>query len=76
MTKEKIIELIESLQAKKKAAQYAKRRQITIEQMANTDQYIDRINSVCDRLAFNFNMLPDSASFLENTIAEAELYLS
>ena len=75
MTKSELITMIESLQAKQKLAKSTLRREKLIENRAHTERYIRNINSVCDRLAFNLNMLPDSAEFLENTIAEAELFL-
>lgn len=75
ITKEKLIESIENLKARQLAAKKTLKNETLIENRAHTARYIKNINSVCDRLAFNFNMLPDpkAAEFLESTIAEAEL---
>ena len=75
ITREKIIEMIEALKEKQKNAKKVLKTEKLIENRAHTERYIKNINSICDRLAFNFNMLPDSKEFLDNTIAEAELFL-
>lgn len=83
ITKDQIIEMIENLKAKRTAALRTKAG-ATLEQCASVDRMARNIDSVCDRLAFNFNMSSDAATegqqiqandFLENTIAEAELWL-
>lgn len=76
MTKEQLITMIEALKAKQTAAKKVLKSDSLIESRARTERYIRNINSICDRLAFNFNMLPDSENFLNETIAEAELFLN
>jgi LPS O-antigen subunit length determinant protein (WzzB/FepE family) len=75
MTKAQVIKMIEDLNAKRISAKKALKIDENIKSRAATERFIKNINSVCDRLAFNFNMLPASQSFLESTIAEAELFL-
>lgn len=75
MNKAELIDMIEKLAAKQKAAKATLKTETELKQIAHTKRYIKRIASVCDRLVFNFNMQPASAEFLENTIAEAELFL-
>lgn len=76
MTKDKLIQMVEALKAKQNNAKKVLKHDKLIESQANTRRYIKRIDSVCDRLCFNFNMLPDSQDFLNDTIAEAELFLN
>lgn len=85
MTKQELIEMVEALTAKKKAAQGALRGDTSIQSRAHTERFIRNMGSICDRLVLNWNMSNDAmhecqrkqaANFLENTIAEAELFLS
>ncbi len=81
MTKGELIILIEKLQTKSRSlghvkGQLTKSREIHAREDVARMQ--GRIQSICQRLALNFNMLPNpqAAEFLENTIAEAELELA
>jgi hypothetical protein len=67
--------MIEQLQAKKKAAKKAMSRDGLVESRAATMRYIKNIELVCDRLTFNFNMLPASEKYLTEVTAEAERFI-
>lgn len=75
MNKSELIVMVEALQLKQKNAKATLKTEKLIENRAYTERYIRNINSICDRLVFNWNMLPDSQNFFENTLAEAELFL-
>ena len=78
MNEQKLNDLLNSLKTKKKALGRIRRSEPTAESRAAIERHMKRITSVCDRLNFNFKMLPDqkAAEFLENTVAEAELFLT
>ena len=78
MTKDKLTEILEALKAKQNGMKKVLRGETLIESRAHIERQISTINSICDRLTFNFNMLPNpqAKEFLSNTIAEAELWIA
>ena len=76
MTKDKLIQIVEDLKAKQKIMRKVLKNETLLESRATIERQIKNINSVCDRLVFNWNMLPASQSFFDNTVAEAELHLN
>ena len=84
-SKDDIILMVAELKAKKNAALRTKRN-ATLEQRASVDRTARNLQSVCDRLVCFFNMHNDvdlldsqrnqAAVYFENTLAEAELWLT
>lgn len=85
MTKDDLIVMLAELKAKRNAA-LRTRDNANIEQRAHVDRIAYNLASVAERLRFNFNIMNDptvlpvqrqqAATFFENTVAEAELWLT